>query len=243
VDTVAEDRQLDGRLALLVRPTAGGPWPGVVMLHEIWGVDDVLRRQADRLASAGFVVLAPDLFGEGRRLGCMISTFKSMKARSGLPFGIIARSREQLLADPQVNGRVGVIGFCMGGAFALLVSSDGFDASSVNYGMIPADVDEVLRDACPVVASYGGRDKQLVQDVPRLRAAMEANEVPYDLEVYPTAGHSFLNDRPNGPVLARPLLRLAHVGPDPVAASDAWRRIEAFFAGHLQPGPSAAPSS
>jgi carboxymethylenebutenolidase len=243
MDTVAQDLQLDGRLAVVVRPTAGGPWPGVVMLHEAWGIDDVLRRQAQRLASAGFVVLAPDLFGEGRRLGCMISTFKAMKARSGLPFDIIQRSREHLLGDPQVNGKVGVIGFCMGGGFALLVSSDGFDASSVNYGMVPADVDEVLRGACPVVASYGGRDKQLLPEVPRLRAALEANKVPYDLEVYPTAGHSFLNDELNGPVLARPLLRLAHMGPDPVAAPDAWRRIEAFFGQHLQPETGPTPSS
>jgi carboxymethylenebutenolidase len=235
MDTVAEDLQLDGRLAVAVRPTVGGPWPGVVMLHEIFGIDDVLRRQANRLASAGFVVLAPDLLGEGRKLGCMISTFKAMRARNGLPFEIIQRARERLLDDPQVNGKVGVIGFCMGGGFALLVSSEGFDASAVNYGMVPADVDEVLRGACPVVASYGGRDKQLVREVPRLRAALEANGVPYDLEVYPTAGHSFLNDERNGPLLARPLLRLSHVGPDPVAASDAWRRIEAFFGEHLQP--------
>jgi carboxymethylenebutenolidase len=234
VDTVAEDIQLDGRLAVVVRPTAGGSWPGVVMLHEIFGLDEVLRRQADHLAAAGFVVLAPDLFGEGRKLGCMISTFKAMKARSGLPFDLIQRSREQLLADPQVNGNVGVIGFCMGGGFALLVSSDGFDASAVNYGMVPADVDEVLRGSCPMVASYGGRDRHLVQEVPRLRAALEANAVPYDLEVYPTAGHSFLNDEPNGPRLARPLMRLSHVGPDPVAAPDAWRRIEAFLGEHLQ---------
>jgi carboxymethylenebutenolidase len=243
MDTVAEDLQLDGRRAVTVRPTAGGPWPGVVMLHEIFGIDDVLRRQANRLASAGFVVLAPDLLGEGWKLGCMISIFKAMRARSGLPFDIIRRAREHLLGDPQVNGKVGVIGFCMGGGFALLVSSDGFDASSVNYGMVPADVDEVLRGACPVVASYGGRDKQLLPQVPRLRAALEANAVPYDLEVYPTAGHSFLNDEPNGPVLARPLMRLSHVGPDPVAAPDAWRRIEAFFGQHLQPETGPTPSS
>ena len=70
----------------------------------------------------------------------------------------------------------------------LLVSSDGFDASAVNYGMIPDDVEEVLRGACPVVASYGGRDRQLVGEVPRLQAALEANGVPHDLEVYPGAG-------------------------------------------------------
>ena len=242
METVAIDTRLDGRLAVLVRPVGPGPWPGVVMVHEIWGVDDVLRRQAERLASAGFVVLAPDLLGDGPRLRCMRSVFRALQARSGLPFDLVRAAREQLLADRHVNGRVGIIGFCLGGGFALLLSSDGFDASAVNYGMVPADVDEVLRGACPVVASYGGRDRQLVGEVPRLVAALEAAEVPHDVEVYPTAGHSFLNDAPNGPRPFRPLFRLAHVGPDPLAARDAWRRIEAFFGVHLG-GPPTGPGT
>jgi carboxymethylenebutenolidase len=235
METLSEDTRLDGRRAVVLRPTSGGPWPGVVMLHEAWGLDDVLRRQATRLASAGHVVLAPDLLGDGPLLVCMRRTLKALSTRTGKPFALIQQAREQLLGDPQVNGRVGVIGFCMGGGFALLVAADGFDASAVNYGMVPDDVDEVLRGACPVVASYGGRDKGLAPAIPRLRAALEKNEVPYDLEVYPTAGHSFLNDAPNGPRVFRPLLKVAHVGPDPVAAPDAWRRIEAFFGQHLQP--------
>ena len=233
METVAIDTRLDGRLAVLVRPAAPGPWPGAVMVHEAWGLDDVLRRQADRLASAGFVVLAPDLYGDGPRMRCVRATFKSLAARSGPPFDLLQASRTHLLADRHVNGRVGVIGFCMGGGFALLLAAEGFEASAVNYGMVPADVDEVLRGACPVVASYGGRDRRLVGEVPRLTAALEANDVPHDVQVYPTAGHSFLNDAPNGPLLARPLLRLGHVGPDPAAAQDAWRRIEAFFGTHL----------
>jgi carboxymethylenebutenolidase len=163
----------------------------------------------------------------------MRRTVKALTTRTGKPFALIEQAREQLLGDPQVNGKVGVIGFCMGGGFALLVAADGFDASSVNYGMVPDDVDEVLRGACPVVASYGGRDRQLAPAIPRLRAALEKNAVPYDLGVYPTAGHSFLNDATNGPAIFRPLLKVAHVGPDPVAAPDAWRRIEAFFGQHL----------
>ena len=67
-----------------------------------------------------------------------------MRARSGLPFDILRRCRDELRADPQVAGGVGVIGFCMGGSFALLMSADGFDASSVNYGMVPEDVDEIF---------------------------------------------------------------------------------------------------
>ncbi len=240
MDTVALDTRLDDRLAVLVRPAGPGSWPGVVMVHEAWGLDDVLRRQAERLASAGFVVLAPDLYGEGPRWRCMRAAFTALQARSGPPFDLLQSARRQLLEDRHVNGKVGVIGFCMGGGFALVLSSEGFDASAVNYGMIPDDVEEVLNGACPVVASYGGRDRQLVGKVPQLTAALEANDVPHDVEVYPRAGHSFLNDAPNGPLLLRPLLRLGHVGPDPVAAADAWRRIEAFFGTHLGDGSGSA---
>lgn len=234
METIATDIRLDDRLAVVVRPTTGEGWPGVVMIHEVWGVDDELRSQAARLAAAGFVVIAPDLFGEGLRLKCMISVFRALSARSGPAFDLLGRAREELLHDAQVNGKVGVIGFCMGGGFALLLSAEGYDASAVNYGMIPADVDDVLRGACPVVASYGGKDAQLVKQVPRLKAALDANDVPYDLEVYPNAGHSFLNATNNAPALLRPLMRLAHAGPEPDAAADAWRRIETFFGEHLR---------
>lgn len=233
VETIAQDLSIDGRTVVTVRPVGAGPWPGVVMVHELFGIDAVLRRQAERLASAGYLVYAPDLFGAGLRIRCIRNVFRSLAARSGAPFELIETCRQRVLADPANSGKAGVIGFCMGGAFALVLAARGFDASSVNYGMLPRDLDEVLEGACPVVASYGGRDTQLAKEVPRLEAALTQRNIPHDVEVYPTAGHSFLNDAPNGPVVLRPLLKIAHVGPDPVAAAGAWLRIEEFFALHL----------
>jgi len=99
--------------------------------------------------------------------------------------------------------------------------------------MVPSDLDAVLAGACPIVASYGGRDATLAKQVPRLEVALERQQIPYDVEVYPSAGHSFMNDEAVGPVLLRPLMKIAHLGPEPVAAADAWRRIEAFFGTHL----------
>jgi carboxymethylenebutenolidase len=83
------------------------------------------------------------------------------------------------------------------------------------------------------VASYGGRDRQFGPKAPILEQALERLGIPHDVKVYPTAGHSFLNDEANGPAFFRPFARIMHAGPDPVAAADAWRRIEAFFARHL----------
>ena len=236
--TISEDLSIADRRVVMTRPEGDGRWPGVVMLHEAWGVDEVLRRQAERLASAGYLVLAPDLLGDGWWLRCVSATVRAYAARSGRPFELIEAVRQATLADPRCTGRVGVIGFCLGGGFALLVASEGFDAASVNYGEVPEDAADVLLGACPIVASYGARDSRGVKNVPRLQAALAERQIPSDVKVYPTAGHSFLNHAPNGPVVFRPLMKISHVGPDPVAAADAWRRIEAFFGEYLQREPT-----
>ena len=159
METQTEDVTVGDRLAVLSRPAGAGRWPGVVMLHEVFGINDVLRRQAERLASAGYLVVAPDLLGEGPRFGCMKRAFQALTARQGRPFEVISAARAWLAEQRECSGKVGVIGFCMGGGFALVVAPDGFDAASVNYGMIPDDVDEVLRGACPIVGSYGAKDR------------------------------------------------------------------------------------
>ena len=107
MNTRSEEREIDGRTVVIARPDGDGPWPGVVMLHEAFGIDDVLRRQADRLASAGYLVAAPDLFGEGFRLGCMISTIRAYAARRGRPFEVIdavREARDPLQVAPRAAG-------------------------------------------------------------------------------------------------------------------------------------------
>lgn len=220
--------------AYLAVPDGPGPWPGVVQLHEATGLDDIAHRLADRLAAAGYLTLAPDLFSDGAARRCLLSTFRALFARKGKPYADIEAARQFLLADERCTGSVGVIGFCMGGGFALVASTSGFDAASVNYGMVPKNVEQVLAGACPIVGSYGGKDVSLRGATAKLETALSDLGVPHDLLEYPTAGHSFLNDRPFGPAITHPLQRIAHLGPDPEAAPDAWRRIESFFGEHLR---------
>ncbi len=219
----------------LARPAGEGPWPGVVLVHEAFGLDDQSRRHADHLARLGYLVLAPDLFTRGRTLHCVAATFRALGSGRGPAFADIEAARSRLLEDPACTGAVGVIGFCMGGGFALLLAGRGdYAASSVNYGMLPKDPRGVLDAPCPVVASYGGRDRGLAGSADRLERWLAAKGVSHDVREYPGAGHSFLNDAEVGPRAMRPLARVAGVGPDPDAAADAWRRIDAFFGEHLR---------
>lgn len=224
-------RRLTGHLT---RPAGPGPWPGVVVVHEALGVNDVMHRQADRLASAGYLVLMPDLFTDGGAVRCLVPTFRAALSGQGRAFHDIGAARTRLAQDPDCTGRIGIIGFCMGGSFALLALSDGeFDAASVNYGRPPKDLDRALDGACPVVASYGARDRTLPGVAPRLEAALDRLGIVHDVKEYPEAGHSFLNDAEVGPRALRPLLRVAGIRPHPESAVDAWRRIDDFFAAHL----------
>jgi len=105
--------------------------------------------------------------------------------------------------------------------------------ASVNYGMVARKAEQALAGACPIVASYGQKDRLMRGMAPKLERVLTTLGVEHDVKAYPNAGHSFLNDAPNGPALLRPLLKVLNVGPEPASAADAWRRIEAFFAEHL----------
>lgn len=223
----------DGLRGYRAAPPGDGACPGVVMIHEAWGLDDVLRRQAEHLAGLGYLVIAPDLFSRGGALRCLAPTFQAMQRGSGPAFDDIEICRRALLDDPRCTGSVGIIGFCMGGGFALMTTTAGFDASAPCYGMLPSSP-EVLRGGCAVVASYGGRDAQLAGAADKLERALTAYGIPHDVKEYPDAGHAFLNDEQNAPLPLRPLAKVMGAGPEPASAADAWARIDAFFSEHLR---------
>ncbi len=147
-----------------------------MVIHDAGGMSQDLRNQAGWLPSEGYLAVAPELLYWGRPMRCLLSIGRDLRARRGRA----------------------VLGFCIGGGFALLLALDhGFSAASVNYGVgVPKDAytESVLAGACPVVGSYGARDRANRGTADRLDRALQALGVDHDVKEYPDAGHSFLND-------------------------------------------------
>ncbi len=220
--------------AYLALPEAVVPTPGVVVIHEIFGLNENIKDIARRFAGEGYAALAVDLFSGANRVMCMARIMHGMLIRP-INNGVVGDLRAALGflgADPAVDpARLGVIGFCMGGSYALQLACAaagpaagpamgpalGLRAASVFYGQNPRPLEAVAR-ACPIVGSYPEQDFT-AQAARELEPALERYQVPHDIKIYPSARHSFFNDQ--GPAY------------NAEAARDAWQRTLAFFETYL----------
>jgi len=211
------------RPAELALPRGDGPFPAVVVIHEAYGLNDNIRDVTRRFALEGYAALAVDIFGGRNRAVCM-ARFLASSARGILDhFGVrdLQAALTHLQGLPEVDaGRVGAIGFCMGGGFAIswACSDDRLAAIAPFYGMNPRPL-EAVRRSCPVVGSYPGKDFT-AKAGRRLDVALTEAAVPHDIKIYDGARHSFFNDRGRSY--------------DPGASEDAWRRTLAFFDQHIR---------
>ena len=210
-----------GHLAL---PDEPGPHPGVVVIHEIFGLNENIKDIAGRFADQGYAALAVDLFGGRNRAVCMARFMTGMLAGSVDRFGIadLKAALTHLAGLPEVDPkRIGAIGFCMGGGFAIAwaCTDNRLKAIAPFYGANPRPLDAVQR-ACPVVGSYP--EKDFTAGAGRaLEQALERHGIAHDIKIYPGAGHSFFNDRGRAY--------------DKAAATDSWTRVLGFFGEHLAP--------
>ena len=210
-----------GYLAL---PDAPGPHPGVVVIHEAYGLNDNIKDIAGRFAGEGYAALAVDLFTGRNRAICMTRYMTGMLIGSVDRYGIsdLKAALTHLAAMPQVDPeRIGAIGFCMGGGFAIAwaCTDQRLKAIAPFYGANPRPLDAVKR-ACPVVGSYP--EKDFTTGAGRaLDQALDTTGIAHDIKIYSGAGHSFFNDR--GRAYNKP------------AADDSWTRVLSFFGEHLTP--------
>jgi carboxymethylenebutenolidase len=216
----------DNGQGFLVTPDGKGPHPAVIVIQEWWGLDDWIKDQARALAREGYVALAVDLY-RGKVTNKQEEAHQLM---SGLPEDRAVRDLKGAYAYLQSHAdvrkdRIGAIGWCMGGKYALLLSTlePGLKAVVAYYGAPPTDPAAIARIKAPILGNYGAEDKgPSPEQVKAFEAAAKQAGKSVDAKFYAGAGHAFAN--PNNP----------WKGYREDAAKDAWARTTAFFARHLK---------
>jgi carboxymethylenebutenolidase len=202
----------------LATPDRTGPNPAVVVIHEAYGLNDNIKEIARRFAGAGYMALAVDLFTDRNRAVCMTRYMAGMLLGSVNRYGIndLKAALTYLAKDRDVDARrIGAIGFCMGGGFAIAwaCTDSRLKAIAPFYGVNPRPL-EVVKRLCPVVGSYP--EKDFTANAGRkLDEALDATDLAHDIKIYPGTAHSFFNDG------AKTY--------DKAAAEDSWARVMKFF--------------
>ena len=208
--------------SFFVKPDGAGPFPGLVVIHEIFGLNDNIRGIANRFAEQGYASLAVDLFSNRSRMMCMMQVIHGMLIRpldnkilNDLK-STIAFLQKQTDVDPK---RIGAVGFCMGGGYALqlAVTDKGMKAASVFYGAVPKPLEKFM-DSCPIIGSYPAKDFS-ADGARELDATLENYKVPHDIKFYADTRHSFFNQQ--------------RTPAEVEASKDAWVRMLSFFGEQL----------
>lgn len=220
--------------AILTLPEKEGPTPGLVIVFEILGLNDEMKRVARDFAAKGYASILPDLFDRpDPKPLCVAKTLLDQRLGRGRSFTAIENARRALASRPEVDGeRLGIVGFCLGGGFAIAVGArGGYKVAAPFYGMMPTDTESV-RSLCPTVASYGARDTLFVSQGEKLRRHLEQYRIPHDYKLYEGAGHSFMTHMPAVFEIFDPIHPL-HPGFHGPSEKDAWERMLSFFRTHL----------
>lgn len=231
--------------AYLAVQKAKEPLPALILIHEVWGVNDNIKRIAEQLSDEGYVVLAPDLLnGTGiiekmspelfadlqdpkKRHQAQVEMRDALQPLSTPDFAetTLAKLRaafRYLTIHEQCDGNIGVVGYCFGGtsAFYLATREPMLAATVVYYGQPPHPLDAIEKIKSPVLAFYGKKDKSLTASLPDLERAMNRYHKDFTFIVYPGVGHAFANSA-NAATY------------DKAAAEDAWSKTLDFLRRHL----------
>lgn len=211
--------------AILYTPEGKGPFPGIVVIHEWWGLNDWVKGQAAKLSDLGYLTLAIDLY----RGKVATTPDEAHEIMRGVPEDRAKRDLhaavEFLSSQPNVNkARLGAIGWCMGGGYALDVAlqEPTLRAVVINYGRLATDPKSIAKINASVLGIFGGQDRGItVEDVNKFEQALKQQGKKVEILIYPDAGHAFEN--PNN---------LA--GYRAADAADAWQHTVNFFAATLK---------
>jgi carboxymethylenebutenolidase len=202
-----------------------GSGPGVVVIQEWWGLVDHIKDVCDRFAAEGFVALAPDLFhGKSTKspdeAGKLMMALRIDEAEKDLSAAV----QYLVSLDSTTSAKIGVVGFCMGGALSLYTATKNANVGAcvVFYGGHPKVTPDLPNLHAPVLGLYGENDRSITPDTVRqLERQVKALGKQIDVVIYPDANHAFFND-------TRPEVYNA------AAAADAWQRTIKFLREHLR---------
>jgi carboxymethylenebutenolidase len=210
-----------------VRPKDADTHPAVIVIQEWWGLNDHIKDVATRFAREGYVAVAPDLYSrQGNKVTASPDEAGQLMMKLDKKDGVadLLAVVAHLKQASGVNGeRIGVIGFCMGGSYALLLPchSPDIKAAAPFYGEIPPN-DTLKKLACPIRYFYGDEDGWIqMADVERLRTALHDLGKGAEVVIYKGAPHAFFNDT------RKEVYRAEH-------AKDAWKRTLSLFAHELK---------
>ncbi|MEY2412093.1 MAG: carboxymethylenebutenolidase [Acidobacteriaceae bacterium] len=211
--------------AIQYTPQGKGPFPGIVVIHEWWGLNDWVKDQASKLADQGYITLAVDLY-RGK-----VATTPEMahELMRGVPEDRVKRDLHAavvfLSSQPNVNkNRLGSIGWCMGGGYSLDVAlqEPSLTADVINYGHLATEPESLAKIDASILGIFGGKDQGIaVEDVKKFEQALKKQGKKVEIVIYPDAGHGFQN--PNN-----------KDGYRRDNAADAWKRTINFLAATLK---------
>jgi carboxymethylenebutenolidase len=210
---------------VLYTPSGKGPFPGLIVIHEWWGLNDWVKEQASKLADQGYAALAIDLY----RGKVATTPDEAHQIMRGVPEDRAKRDLhaafEFLASQPSVKkDRIGAIGWCMGGGYSLDVAlqEPTLAADVINYGHLATDPDALKKINAPILGLFGAQDKGIPpEDVRRFGETLDRMGKKIEVKIYDDAGHAFEN--PNN-----------KDGYRPADAADAWQRTVAFLAANLK---------
>ena len=220
-----DGQNVDGYLA---EPADGKPAPGVVVIQEWWGLNDQIKGVADKMAAAGYRALVPDLYRGKVALAANEAEHLMNELNFGDAAGQDVRGAVQHLKATGSN-KVGVSGYCMGGALTLLASVfvPEVDAAVPYYGYPPLDYIDASKITAPLLGHWAIEDVPFpIAGVADLEKKLADAKVDFEFHRY-QAKHAFANETADSKGLA--MLKY-----DPAAAELAWTRTMAFFARQLK---------
>ena len=212
-------------------PAAGGRnLPAVIMVHEWWGLNDNIKSMARQLAGEGYRVLAVDMYGRTATTPQEARQYMGEIMQNSARGAAHMRAAAAYLAERQRAPKIGVTGFCFGGAWALqsaIFMPEQVDAAVVYYGRVVGDRDQLSQIDAPLLGHFGSADRSIpVENVRQMEETLKELGKDVTIHVYEGAAHAFAN--PTGGAY------------NEAAASEAWVRTTDFFARHLKAAPAAA---